>query len=246
MSLNLRPDKRPLALKVRDRLHDLLREQQFRAGDRIPSEESLGRTFGVSRATVREALKYLEEERIIVCRHGSGRYMAAAPGGMLDEEITRLQSVTEMAQTQGIEISTRVLDLRVEIPSEEIRTHLELNQTEKVIALERARLSDGQIVIYSLDIFPAHLLPGPPDPARFTGSLLKLLESRGTRLQTSKTTIRAVLLDKALAASLGVDPAAPWILLEQINYDHSDRPVLYSRDYHNAEKFQFRVVRRRR
>jgi GntR family transcriptional regulator len=115
-----------------------------------------------------------------------------------------------------------------------------------VITLERARLSEGQTVIYSLDNFPAHLLPALPDSTTLTGSLLELLEAHGTRLETSKTTIRAVLLDPKLAARLEVNPTAPWILLEQINYDRRDQPVLYSRDYHNAEKFQFRVVRRRR
>src|SRR3954451_17173906 len=52
-----------------EQLADLLRERitsgNLRAGDRLPSESSLAEQAGVSRSTVREALRTLEQARLI-------------------------------------------------------------------------------------------------------------------------------------------------------------------------------------
>ena len=44
-------------------------------GNRLPSEEKLSTMFGVSRVTIRSALKELEMEGRIFSRHGSGTYV---------------------------------------------------------------------------------------------------------------------------------------------------------------------------
>jgi GntR family transcriptional regulator len=81
----------------------------------------------------------------------------------------------------------------------------------------------------------------------FTGSLLSVMEGAwNTRLAYSKAVIRAVILDPELSQRIGAPDRAPWIMLEQVNYDVQDRPVLYSEDCHRGDKFEFHVLRRRR
>jgi GntR family transcriptional regulator len=240
-------DRRPLAAQLRDRIWDTVQEEHYRAGDRLPSEQKLAARFSVSRATVREALKLLEEERLVLCRHGVGRFVAPGPSGVLSEGITRLQSVTEMAQDLAIAISTRVLSLREELPDDVVRTRLNLGPGMAVVVLERVRIAQGEPVIYSMDIFPRNIAVGELRPEEFTGSLLSVMEGRwNAQLAYSKAVISAVVLDPEMVQRIGVPGGIPWILLEQINYDSEDRPVLYSKDYHRGDKFQFHVLRRRR
>ncbi len=47
-------------------------------GDRLPSEAALGEEYGVSLGTVQRSLRMLESEGLVVRRHGSGTYVAAA------------------------------------------------------------------------------------------------------------------------------------------------------------------------
>jgi GntR family transcriptional regulator len=240
-------DRRPLAAQLRDRIWALIQEEHYRTGEQLPSEQTLAARFGVSRATLREALKILEEERLILCRHGVGRFVASGPSGVLSDAITNLKSVTEMARDLAIPVSTQVVSLREELPDSVVRTRLSLEAGLAVVVLERVRLAQGQPVIYSIDTFPRNIVVGELRAEEFAGSLLSVMEGRwNTTLAYSKAVISAVLMDAGLSQRIGVPDCMPWILLEQINYDAQDHPVLYSRDYHRGDKFQFHVLRRRR
>jgi GntR family transcriptional regulator len=240
-------DRRSLATQVRDQIWDMVQDGYYRPGDQLPSEHDLVCRFGVSRSTVREALKILEEEHLLLCRHGVGRFVAPGTTGVLTEGITSLQSVTEMATDLDISLSTVVLDLREAVPDDFVRARLDLEPGASVVVLERVRLAEDDPVIYSIDIFPRALVVGAIDPATFEGSLLSAMENGwSTTVAYSKAVISAVTLDAQLSQRVGVSQSTPWILLEQTNYDPQDLPVLFSKDYHRGDKFQFHVVRRRR
>ena len=245
--MKLRTDRRSLAIQLRDRIRDMLATKNFKAGDQLPSEEKLASMYGVSRATVREALKYLEEEHIVICRHGSGRFLAPGPSNILEEEVTKLQSVTEMAQGLGINLSTKVLSFSKEPANEIIQSRLNLNPGCCVYVLERARMTQNETIIYSIDIFPDSLVKGEIKAADFKGSLASIMESKWkVRMSYSRADISAVLLNPEICERINVKSIDPWILLEQVNFNEKDQPFLYSKDYHRSEKIQFHVIRRRR
>ncbi len=244
----VRNDRRNLAQQVRERIYEMLQKDYFRAGDQIPTETELASRFGVSRTTAREALKLLEEERIIICKHGLGRFVASDSSALINEDIVRLQSVTEMAHRLGIAVDTQVLCVK-KIPADDlVSARLRLRPGEEVYYVERTRKTKGEIIIYSIDIFPASLVPGPLPPEVFQGSLVSVLEENlGTRLlDYSRATISAVVLDQALCQKLGLDCGSAWVLMEQVNFNERDQPVLFSKDYHRGDHFQFHVLRRRR
>ena len=243
----LHKERRSLALQLRDQIRLMMKEKYFRAGDQLPSEESLVNTFGVSRTTVREALKLLEEEKVIYVRHGLGRFVAFDPSNFLTEDITRLESVTEMATSLGIMIETEIVSLRSEPAVGVIQARLDLQTADSVYILERARKTAGETVIFSIDIFPMNIVPGEIEKDQFRGSLLELMEGEwGKRLAYSRAIISAEQLDGELCAKIHDCSGSTWILMEQVNYDEDDHPVLYSKDYHRSDKFHFHVLRRRR
>ncbi|NLE45278.1 MAG: GntR family transcriptional regulator [Chloroflexi bacterium] len=240
-------DRRPLALQLRDSIWDTIQSQQLRSGDRLPSEQELVKRFQVSRSTVREALKILEEQRLILCRHGVGRFVAPGPSGVLSEGITRLQSVTEMAAGLAIPLSTRVLSLEERLSDGSISARLGLDVGVSLVVLERVWLADGVPVIYSLDTLPRSLVLGQAAAGDFSGSLLATMESSwNAQIMYARTVIRAVHLAPSVSERIGVPDGIPWILLEQVNYGADDRPVLYSKDYHRGDRFYFHVLRSRR
>jgi GntR family transcriptional regulator len=240
-------DKRSLALQLRDRLYQLLREKYYRVGDQLPSEEALVKMFGVSRTTVREALKLLEEERIITVRHGLGRFLAIDPNSMISEDITHLESVTEMAGNLGLSLTTEVVSFHAEKPGPKIAAHLAMPESEEIFVLHRIRKADGEIIIYSIDIFPRSIASEPFQSEAFQNSLLAIMEdSWGARVAYSRATLSAIMLNNEFMNLKQLDRTVPWILMEQINFDSRNQPILYSRDFHRGDKFQFHVLRRRR
>jgi GntR family transcriptional regulator len=236
--------RQSLVEQVREALVDLLRDEQYTAGSSIPSEQELGERFGASRATVREALKGLVQEGLLDCRHGKG-YFVLSREAVFHKPITQLQSVTELMTEMGYAVENRVLRIREEMPTLQVRRQLQLDEAQSVLRLERVRSSRGEPLIYSVDIFPRALIPGAWQELDWSGSLLQLFDEQAARIVSSRTTIRAVILPAELCAEIGVPKNTAWLCMEQLNFTRTGKPVLTSQDYHRGENFQFYVNRRR-
>ena len=63
--------------EVVGQLHQLIDAGKLKAGDQLPSERELAETFRVSRSSVREAIKTLENEGMVMTRPGSGTFITA-------------------------------------------------------------------------------------------------------------------------------------------------------------------------
>ena len=61
--------------KLSERLQRFMAEGQFRAGDKLPPERALAESFGVSRSSIREAIRTLAEKGLLESRHGDGTYV---------------------------------------------------------------------------------------------------------------------------------------------------------------------------
>jgi GntR family transcriptional repressor for pyruvate dehydrogenase complex len=68
--------KEGVAEKVVNRILDLVRSGNLKAGDRLPAERELIDIFGVSRPTLREALRSLSTLGVIEMRHGGGAFVS--------------------------------------------------------------------------------------------------------------------------------------------------------------------------
>ena len=75
----------PLSQQVAAQLRDLIfEEHRFQPGDRIPDERSLARELGVSRTSLREAIKTLVANGVLVIRRGVGTFVSETPGRQPD------------------------------------------------------------------------------------------------------------------------------------------------------------------
>ena len=73
--------------------------------------------LGVSRATLREALRVLEEEKVIIRKHGVGTFVNPRP--LFSSGIEQLSSVSSMIRDAGMEPGTIFMDVTETEPSEE-------------------------------------------------------------------------------------------------------------------------------
>ncbi len=81
-----------------DQIKQLMREGRLVNGDRLPSERDLCQRFGVSRVTVREALRVLEANGLIEIRVGSrgGAFVASPTKERLGEGLADLMTLTSL------------------------------------------------------------------------------------------------------------------------------------------------------
>ena len=102
--VTIKTDNRHLYLQVIDRLKKDIEAGMYREKEKLPSEFDLSKQLGVSRATLREALRILEEESVIVRRHGVGTFVNAKP--LFTSGIEQLSSVTNMIRQAGMDPGT--------------------------------------------------------------------------------------------------------------------------------------------
>jgi GntR family transcriptional regulator len=214
-------------------------------GDQLPSEAALCAQYRVSRGTVREALRLLEQRGLVQVQHGRGRFVSAT-GAIVKRPITEFESTTEMLASRGLEPVIRVLSCEVTTPDETEAEALGLPPTGRIVRLQRVRLSKGQPLVYQVDSFPARLLaPQRVEEIDFAGSLTKWLASRGHVLSSSAAWIRATVLPPSLATLGDVDSTTPWLLITEHVVDTNGHSVLFSRGYQRGDAFSFHVLRRR-
>ncbi len=236
-------DRRPLTLQLRDELRELIRRDGLRAGDQLPAETELATRFAVGRTTVREALKTLEQDGLLDVRRGRGRFVSELPS--LKSPLTRLESVTEMMDRLGYVVESKVLGVEVGAARGEESDALQLAPGMSVVRLERLRLQHGDPLIYSLDVFPRSSIDGPVETADWSGSLFRLLETKGRRIVSAAAQVRAATLPRHVARRVGRLAQRPWLLMVQRAALESGEPIVYSHDYHRGDVFTFHALRRR-
>jgi len=236
MSATRRPS---LVDQVRQGLLEDLVSGKLQPGAKLPNENEIGERFGVSRATVREAVLGLMEAGYLARRHGSGTYVTKIPRSRhaLDSTV----SYTAMIKEAGHEPGVMVLSRRIREATDDEAEALDVEGP--LLELERVRLADHRPVIYSLDRIPAALVADTPDEALFR-SLYALLATGGHEVRRATAELLPVLADDKLAKALDVAVGAPLLHIDQIDYDTRGRAVMLSLEWHVADAFELIVNRR--
>lgn len=220
-----------------DALAELLENSE--PGTVLPSEPVLAKQFGVSRATLREAMKGFENRGLIERRQGVGTYVLPR---VLDAGLEELVSIETLAAKAGLDVEMGESEIRTRpaTPEEE-----ELLGAENVVELCRVILAEGEPVAYLIDTIGEDLLPMEALQSEFHGSLLDLLLARGEpELEYSHSEISAVPASDEIARRMVVPVGTVMLLFDADLYARNGEIVDRSRSYFLPGTFKFHVVRR--
>ncbi len=213
------------------------------AGERLPSEPELSKQLGVSRATLRDAMRMFEVQGRIRRRQGSGTYVVGRLPAM-DNGLEVLESLETMASRLGLEVS--VSDLQVEQVSAnaELAGGLSIAQGAKLTRIRRVIREDGRPIAYLVDTLPEDILKPSDLPVSFKGSVLDFLLERGDPLTVSRAAISAIGAVAEVAKPLEIQRGD--VLLQFISqlFTAESRVADYSVSYFIPGYFNFHVVRR--
>jgi GntR family transcriptional regulator len=236
--------RRFLRVSVRERLVGLIAGGRWRPGERLPSEPKLARDLGVSRATLRDALRSLEEDGFVTREHGAGTFVTFRP--RLRNNLDVNFGVTQLIRAHGLEPGVASFSVSTELPDDECAANLALGRDEEIAVLERVRTADGEPVAFTRDFLPVAIL-GSPDLLERLGSesLYDLLErERGIVIGHGVAKFRPLVASERVAELLDQPEGALLLFLHQVDYDVEGRPVLIAHEYHVADAFEVAVVRR--
>lgn len=236
-----RASRRLLVDDVRDRLLGAIQSGQLPVGERIPTEPELCDQFGVSRVTIREAVRSLVESGFLHRVQGSGTYVAFRPS--VRHTLERNLSYSAMIEEAGLAFGLRMLSLEHDEPTEVEAATLGLRAGQRVARVRRVRSADDRPVVLSVDTIPGHLVEHAPDEG-FEGSLYRLLASLGANVAHGEAALRPVLAEAEQAQHLDVEVGAPLLQIRQLDWTETGQPAMFSLEWHVPGVFELTLLRR--
>jgi GntR family transcriptional regulator len=242
--------ERPVSLYLflKNQLEELISNSEFKPGDKLPSEYELARKYKVSRMTLRESLRGLEEEGFVVRKQGLGTFVKTN-SHRIRSILDINYGVTEMIKSMGFTPGTREMDIKEVVADSHTAKMLDVNEGSILISIERVRTADKKPVVYSFERMPAWVIDsiGIGNIIGLEGSLYEFLEQKcNITISSSMARLFPTKATRKLAKKLEVKADCPLFLLEQTDTNQSGKSILYSLEHFVTEYFDFVIYRRPR
>ncbi|MFA5873982.1 MAG: GntR family transcriptional regulator [Anaerolineales bacterium] len=214
------------------------------AETRLPSEPTLAKQMGVSRATLREAMRSFEGQGMIRRRQGVGTFVVAKVP-VMDTGLEALESIETIAQRSGLTVRMGELQVQQVAADEGLAAVLNLKVGADLTRVARIIFTDQRPIAYLVDTLPMDILAVDELQSGFTGSVLDLLLRRGDpKLIQSRTEIKAIGATSEVARALQIQREDVLLHFAAQLYSEDSRVVDYSISYFLPGYFRFHVVRR--
>ncbi|WP_425457162.1 GntR family transcriptional regulator [Aquibacillus sediminis] len=232
----------PRYLVVIEQLKEKITNGELEPGERLPSETEFAKELRVSRNTLREALRILEEENIVVRKHGVGTFVNKKP--VFSGGIEELFSITEFIERKGKTPGTELLFTGYVEPHGDDIEELQLTKDEQVLLVKRVRTADTTPLVYCIDKIPANLL-SKGYKLNEESFLASLEAETGMPISYAKANIKTIGYHEEISDILDCDENTPLLVLQQLHYDAADRPILSSINFFKSDQISFHVLRKR-
>jgi GntR family transcriptional regulator len=239
-----RPKHKTLTDVTVTAIYDAIQEGKFGVGSQIPPETELMSFLRVSRTTIREALRTLEEQGVIYRRRGLGTFVSERP---IEKDLSINFGITEMINQAGFTPGAIQEEIRFEKAVGRIAERLELAEGAPVVVLDRVRTANEIPVVWSLDYVPSSLINNSkPNISEFkTQSFYEYLEKlHNIRIVQGMAKIKPISATKEVATKLQIRQKDLLLLITQVDFSEDHRRVIYSIEYHLPDKFSFTINRK--
>jgi GntR family glv operon transcriptional regulator len=218
---------------------------EYRPGDRLPPEPALAAAYGVSRATLREALESLSATGLVQRVHGVGTFVAEVTNKVesaLDVDL----GVTEAVRAANQRVGVQVLRIEERPAPVEVATRLELGPASRVLWIERAILVNDVPAVAAIDAIPVGVAARAAEHYE-SGSVYRFLETDcHVVLVGGSASVTAVRADRRVSRVLRVEEGEPLLRIAQVERADDETAVLYSEEQYVPNLFELTIRRRRR
>jgi len=239
-----RPEHLTLTEMTATTIGEAIRQGQYKPGSQLPSETELINMLRISRSTLREALRLLEEQGLIIRKRGLGTFVSARS---IVKDLSQNFGITEMITQAGLVPGTLNESIRLEKADKTIAERLHLKPEDFVLVVDRIRTANEVPIVWSIDYVPEMLLGDIEiETLNFQQQSLYdfLYQKLNLRVAYGIARLYPLPASRDLANKLNVRPRESLLLVEQTDYDDKNQPVIYSIEYHLPDKITFVIYRK--
>jgi len=227
----------PLYYQLANLLTEKIVSRELLTGDRLPTEVELVQQYGISRITVRQALRLLEEEGLIRREVGRGTFVTEYRPftGALKVEGS-LEDVISLGQNP-----VKVIDVQTVKAAPEDAEKMGIPVRSLIVRARRIRLYHDEPYSHIVNDLPAEI-GKKLTKSDWKGVILKIIEDKlGIPLRDAEQTVRAALADSQLARLLNTKVGAPLLAVERLVRTDHGRVVERVRIHYRSDIYAMKV-----
>ena len=233
-------DASPLYYRVKSVLEERIRSGRLAPRSQLPSETDLCEEFGVSRGTVREALRELVSAGLIDRHHGKGSFVSSEP--VFGSPPMKYTGLLEELYDQVTKVEVRSVEIDVAAGPPAVLRALALDPGTPLTIVYRNRYLDNQPFAYTINFLPTDIGEHIKIAALRKYPLLRLLEQDlGIKIDSAEQSMRATLAEAETAKQLSVPFASPLMFAERLYFASRDKPLYIAQSFYRADRYQFTV-----
>jgi GntR family transcriptional regulator len=228
----------PLYYQLKQHLQEHIAAERLQQGDAIPSERELQERFGVSRATVRQAIGELVSEAILERRQGVGTVVARPK---IAPELRQLTSFSEDMRIRGVRPGAQLITAEQVAAPPRVREVYGADANTPLWMLYRLRLADDEPLGLQRIFLPPSL-PFASAEIKEMESYYQLLERRfGLHLSRAEELLGAKNATEQEAALLRIESGQALLVRERVTFDQYGRPVEFVQFVYRGDRYQYRL-----
>jgi|GEM_PF-1700924 len=217
-------------------------QNQLKRNDQLPSEAAISKTLGVSRNTLREAYISLENDGVIIRRHGIGTFIAHSP--VIQDSLNDFLPFGQMIQNSGYTPHFETLSMTFEFCSSDIYEVFNVPDTTKIRRINRIVRADRKPVILVADYFSPKIESPNIQWQTFDGNTVQFLSGYlETPLNHIQSSIRAAAVLPENSDYLELEVGTPILSVQSIIYAVDNTPITFSKICFNSNIVELNTVR---
>lgn len=228
--------------QVKAYLLNYINQNQLKRSDQLPSETAIAKELGVSRNTIREAYISLENEGIIVRRHGIGTFVANSP--VIQDSLNEFSSFAQMIQESGYTPNFETVSMDFEQPAIDVYDALGAPASTNLRCIKRIVRANQRPIIYITDYLAPEVEQANLNWDQFDGNMVQFLAaSLNTSLHQIQSYIRAAAISFEISQYLELAKGTPILSVRSTIFTVDNRPVNYSKIIFNSNVVELNIVR---
>ncbi|HEX5534108.1 MAG TPA: GntR family transcriptional regulator [Actinomycetales bacterium] len=212
-------------------------------GARLPNEQDMAKSYGVSRSVVRQALLELEADGLVSRQRAKGTFISPPK---LHVPFYTMCSFTEEMQSHDIDVESTVLTAELRTASAGVCSRLSVELNSQCLFLERLRLGNGEVLGYDITWIHPELASQLESSNLATSSLFELYQHvAGRQLSDVDRVVRAVCASGDVARRLQVKPGTAVLQIDRLVRDMTGLVLDVQTRYHPADRFSIELSSKR-
>ena len=232
MKIDKNYDK-PIHEQLEELIIERIQNEELKPYEKIESENSVAKTYSISRSTVRAVYDRLVLKNILTRRAGKGTFVSMP---VLNVDMSLLMGFSKTLRDRGIKVATKLLSRQIISPNVEIQNKLKLKKDAQVIEIKRVRCLKNMPFVLHIAYLPLERCQAVMEADLESKGLTSYLENElWLKINKSEQTILAAISGPQEVNHLQINQGDPILIVRGISYVFNERPIRHSISIYRAD-----------